>query len=147
MSTTSRTIAAQPDDVFAVLSDGWSFATWVVGAARIRAVDPHWPQPGASIQHSVGTWPIMLDDSTSVEEMTPALLLQLRARAWPAGEARVRIELEAVGAETLVSITEAPVSGPGLLLPAPVRDVLLDLRNAETLQRLAYLVEGGARTG
>lgn len=145
MSSTSRTIPAPPDDVFAVLSDGWTFASWVVGAARIRAVDEHWPQVGARIQHSVGSWPALVDDFTEVEEMTPSRLLQLRARAWPGGEARVRIELEEHSLGTQVTMTEDAVSGPATLVPAVARDLLLDWRNVESLQRLAYLVEGGAR--
>ena len=36
---------------------GWSFATWVVGACRIRSVDPGWPSAGTGIEHSVGAWP------------------------------------------------------------------------------------------
>lgn len=145
MSVTSRTIPAAPEDVFAVLSDGWTFASWVVGASRIRDVDEHWPQPGARIQHSVGSWPLLLDDHTAVEEMTPHRMLQMRARGWPAGEARIRIELEEQGSGTLVTITEDAVSGPGLLVPGVLRDSLLDWRNVETLQRLAYRVEGETR--
>ncbi|MDQ3627745.1 MAG: SRPBCC family protein [Actinomycetota bacterium] len=147
MSVTSRSIPASAEDVFAVLSDGWTFASWVVGASRIRDVDEHWPQPGARIQHSVGSWPLLLDDHTAVEEMTPGRMLQMRARGWPAGEARIRIELQEQGTDTRVTITEDAVSGPGLLMPQVVRDVLLDWRNVETLQRLAYRVEGEVRRG
>jgi len=145
MSVTSRTIPAAPEDVFAVLSDGWTFASWVVGASRIRDVDEHWPQPGTRIQHSVGSWPLLLDDHTSAEEMTPNRMLQMRARGWPAGEARIRIELEEQGSGTVVTITEDAVSGPGLLVPGVLRSALLDWRNVETLQRLAYRVEGEVR--
>ena len=35
-------------------------------------------------------------------------------------------------------------SGPGLLMPKPVRDAMIYLRNTETLNRLRYLAEGGA---
>lgn len=36
MSKTSRVVGADPDDVFAVLADGWSYAGWVVGDSYIR---------------------------------------------------------------------------------------------------------------
>ena len=39
MSRNTRMMSCTPQDVFDVLSDGWSYATWVVGAARIRDVD------------------------------------------------------------------------------------------------------------
>ncbi len=29
-----------------MLSDGWLYASWVVGASRVRDVDPRWPSPG-----------------------------------------------------------------------------------------------------
>ena len=39
MSTTSRTIAATPEQVWSVLADGWLYPLFVVGAARMRDVD------------------------------------------------------------------------------------------------------------
>ena len=39
MSETTRMFNCTPQAVFDVLTDGWTYATWVVGAARIRAVD------------------------------------------------------------------------------------------------------------
>ena len=42
----SRSIAAPAEAVWAVLADGWQYATWVVGASRVRAVDAGWPQGG-----------------------------------------------------------------------------------------------------
>ena len=38
-----------------MLSDGWSYATWVVGAARIRDVDDGWPTVGTKIHHPSGS--------------------------------------------------------------------------------------------
>src|SRR5688572_22977970 len=104
MNTTSRVVRADAAAVFAVLSDGWLYPLWVVGASRIRAVDDHWPQPGARLHHSVGVWPLLLDDDTQVEQVQPDRLIVLKARAWPSGEARVRIELEPVGVHTRVTI-------------------------------------------
>ena len=38
-------------------------------------------------------------------------------------------------------IEEDAVSGPGVLVPEPLRGMTLRWRNIETLQRLAYLAE------
>ena len=43
--------------------------TWAVGAARIREVDEDWPAVGARIHHSVGAWPVLISDTTVVEEV------------------------------------------------------------------------------
>lgn len=145
MSTTARLVHATPADVFAVLANGWLYPVWVVGASRVRAVDADWPQPDSRIHHSVGSWPLLLDDETVVEEFVDEHLLVLKARAWPAGEARVRIRAEAVGSDTRVTIEEDAVAGPATLIPAPARHLLLDVRNVETLARLAFVVEGRTR--
>lgn len=124
-----------------MLADGWLYPLWVVGATRMREVDPHWPENGAVLHHSVGAWPLVIDDTTSVTLSVPGSRLDLRARGWPAGEAAVSIHLEAVGSETRVRIEEDVVSGPGRLVPAPLRHLPLAWRNVETLRRLAYLAE------
>lgn len=134
-----------PDDVFAVLEDGWSYGTWVVGAARIRDVDADWPRAGSRIHHSVGAWPLLLSDTTEVEAVDAPNLLQLRVRAWPTGEGRVLLTCERRGRQTEVALEERAVSGPAKLLPAPVQDLMLHPRNVEALRRLAYLAENHAR--
>jgi uncharacterized protein YndB with AHSA1/START domain len=57
MISISRPIEATPEQVWAVLGDGWLYAGWVVGASRIREVDPGWPAKGSRIAHSVGSCP------------------------------------------------------------------------------------------
>jgi hypothetical protein len=123
------------------LSDGWLYPLWVVGATRMREVDTGWPAPGARLHHSVGSWPLTLDDITEVEESVPGVRLKLRAHAWPAGRADVTITLHAQGADTEVVIEEQAVSGPGALVPKVAQDPLLTWRNVESLRRLAFLVE------
>lgn len=145
MSSTSRVFQCSPDDVFDVLEDGWSYATWVVGAARIRDVDLSWPDPGSRIHHSVGVWPVLLSDTTSIESLDRPHELVLTVRAWPAGEGTVRITCEPQGDGTLVTIHEDASSGPALLLLKPLRDLMLTWRNVEALRRLAYLAESRAR--
>jgi uncharacterized protein YndB with AHSA1/START domain len=142
VSTNERLIHATPQQVWDVLADGWLYPLWVVGASRMRAVDDEWPAVGAQLHHSVGAWPLLLDDTTEVLDSRPLALLQLRARAWPTGEAQVTLRLRPLGAETEVVIEEKAVSGPGVLVPAIVEDPLLKWRNTETLRRLALVVEG-----
>ena len=142
MSTRSRLIKATPEQVWSVLADGWLYPLFVVGASRMRDVDEGWPAVGTRLHHSVGSWPLLIDDTTEVLEADPPSRLLLLARGWPAGEAHVEIVLEQTGSETLVTIHEDATAGPGVLVPKPLRDVQLDLRNDETLQRLAYVVEG-----
>ncbi|WP_201931050.1 SRPBCC family protein [Nocardioides donggukensis] len=134
-------MSATPEQVWAVLADGWLYPLWVVGASRMREVDAHWPEVGAHLSHSVGAWPLLVDDSTEVTECVPGVRLGLRARAWPSGEAGVTIHMTAVGAETEVRIEEDAVSGPGRLVPPPLRHLPLAWRNVETLRRLAYVAE------
>lgn len=143
----SRPIEATSDQVWAVLSDGWLYAGWVVGASRIRDVDPRWPAKGSTIAHSVGSWPLLLDDDTEVLTCRPGRLLRLLARTRPLGESLVEIEITprpGLGGCT-VEIREDAVSGPGILVPAPLRQLALIPRNRESLRRLDYLVRGRLR--
>lgn len=142
-ATVSRRIPVSSDAVWAVLADGWSYATWVVGACRIRAVDRSWPAPGAAIEHSVGLWPVLINDETEVKSAEPGRELVMVARGRPFGEAEVRIRLEPDGPDaTDVTMTEDAVSGPGTLVPEPLRRAALVPRNTESLRRLDLLARG-----
>jgi Polyketide cyclase / dehydrase and lipid transport len=141
MATNTRVVHATTEQVWSVLADGWLYPVWVVGASRMREVDDTWPAVGSRLHHSFGVWPALIDDNTEVVEATPGAMLGMRARGWPLGEARVIIRLRALGAETEVRIDEDAVSGPGRLVPEPVRAVAIRWRNAETLERLAYIAE------
>jgi uncharacterized protein YndB with AHSA1/START domain len=140
-----RTINASPEEVWEVLSDGWLYPLWVVGASRMRDVEPAWPAVGSHLHHSVGVWPGLIDDNTEVLAAEPGRCIELRAKGWPMGEAEVIIELEPAGEGTLVRIHEKPIKGPGVLLPEPLIAPMLKWRNTETLRRLAYVVEGRRR--
>ncbi len=141
MQTTSRVLETDIDTVWSVLSDGWLYPLFVVGASRMREVDDAWPAPGSRLHHSVGSWPALLDDDTEVLDADPPRRLRLRARAWPSGEAEVEFSLEAQGSRTLVEVSEDAVAGPGTLVPSLLRHPLLLWRNTETLRRLAYVAE------
>ncbi len=144
--TISRRVAAPASAVWEVLSDGWSYANWVVGAARVRDVDADWPAAGTRVHHSFGVWPLLIQDFNRVESVTPPQDLVLTARGWPAGEAHVHLSVQPDGPELcVVTITEDAVSGPAKLIPAAVRRVLIAPRNRETLNRVAMLAEGHHR--
>ncbi len=134
----------RPTDVFAVLSDGWTYGLWVVGAARIRDVDPGWPQAGARIHHSVGVWPMLLHESTHSEGAEAPHRLSMRARAWPIGEAHIDLRIDPHDQGCVVTIDEHAASGPATMVPAAVQAVILRWRNAETLRRLSFIAEGRA---
>ena len=117
MSTNTRIVAATPEHVWNVLADGWLYPLWVVGASRMREVDDHWPEIGARLHHSVGSWPLLIDDFTEVLDASPASMLRLRARTWPIGAAEVTLRLSPVGTDTEVTIEEQVTSGPAALVP------------------------------
>lgn len=137
-SEVERVMPVPPERVFAVLADGWLYAAWVVGASRIRAVDQHWPAAGSRIHHSVGVWPLLLDDHTEVVEALPPRRLVLRPRARPLGAALVELELFPAAAGTRVVLREFPTNGPAVLA-APLALALVPPRNREALRRLEYL--------
>lgn len=139
----TRRVHGPADEVWAVLADGWLYATWVVGASRIRDVDRQWPQVGSRLHHSFGLWPVLIDDHTEVLGCDPGRQLVLEARGWPAGAARVRIMVSAAGTHGSVVRLAADVSdGPGRLIPRPARQMLIAFRNEEALRRLALIAEG-----
>lgn len=144
MSTVHRWFRCDASAVFEVLADGWLYPTWVVGAARMRDVDRAWPQPGARLRHSVGTWPLLLDDTTSSVEWQPPRRMVMRARGWPIGEARVEIDVAPRDGGCVVRMREYAERGPARLVPGLLADLVLGPRNRETLRRLASLAEGRA---
>lgn len=149
MAQNTRALRCTAADVFRVLADGWLYPSWVVGASRMRDVDETWPRAGSALHHSVGVWPFLIDDSTRSSVWSPPHRLELRARAWPVGEASVVIEVKETGEETcVVRIREEVRRGRARAIPRPLLEPVIRWRNAETLHRLAYLAEGMAgRTG
>lgn len=143
MVTVTRRVQLTPQQIFAVIADGWSFASWVVGAAHIRAVDSNWPAVGSRIHHSVGPWPLSIDDTTTVRAVEPGLMIELNARMWPVGSARVRITLQALSpTETEIVFEEEANGGPARVLPEAAQAVVLRPRNTESLRRLCDIAAG-----
>lgn len=112
----------------------------MVGTAHIRAVDATWPEVGSQIHHSVGPWPLVLHDATTVREFSPGRHLILRAGFWPAGEAEVEFTVEPVADGVRLRMAETVLGGPMRWL-GPVAAAGLRVRNGETLSRLKARVE------
>lgn len=142
MIEVSQTMAAGADRVFAVLADGWLYPLWVVGASHMRHVDDDWPAVGSRIHHSVGPWPLDIEDVTKVTAVQPDRMLELDARVWPTGAARVRLTLEPVGKnQTRVTMGEIFERGPAREVPQPLQAAMMRPRNVEALRRLADIAE------
>jgi len=133
----TRTIPVTADRVFAVLADGWVYAGWVVGATHVRNVDGSWPAVGARIHHSLGPWPFVVHDVTTVVDAEKDRRLELDAGIWPMGTARVRLALTPLGNQTEVRMAERAVSGPLARVPRSAQAMVLRPRNREALRRLS----------
>ncbi len=149
MIEVSRVTHASPDAVWQVLTDGWLYPVWVVGASRMRDVEEAWPAVGSRLHHSFGVWPVVVDDTTQVLEAEPGRRIKLQARGWPAGEATVELVLTPLpdrgadaGVGCRVTLREDATAGPGRFVPYPLRLAALYPRNVETLRRLAFIAEG-----
>ncbi|MFQ6392227.1 SRPBCC family protein [Nocardia sp. KC 131] len=140
------TVPVGPERAFEVLADGWLYASWVVGASHIREVDAGWPEVGTRIHYSLGLWPVTVQDVTEVRAVDAPRMLELEARLWPVGSARIRLDLDRTApGMTRIRMTEHAMSGPGQLVPNAVQGLLLKPRNQESLARLSDLIIGRAR--
>ncbi|MBF6339566.1 SRPBCC family protein [Nocardia abscessus] len=140
------TVPTTPEQVFAVLADGWLFSTWVVGATHIRDVDDDWPAVGTRLHYSVGVWPFTADDTTQVISVEPPHMLELEAKLSPLGSAWIRLELvETASGETEIRMYEHAKKGLGTMVPNVLQEILLVPRNKESLSRLADTAVGRAR--
>lgn len=141
-----RTTSAPPRRVWAVIADGWTYGAWVVGASRVRSVDVSWPDPGSRLHHSVGLWPLVRDDTTSVLESQPEeMRIVLRARVRPYGTQVVELQICEDPEGALVTMREDASGGLAILAPRPLRQAGLVLRNREALHRLCLLAERETR--
>ncbi|MEV5766260.1 SRPBCC family protein [Micromonospora sp. NPDC052213] len=135
-------IEARPEQVWAVLADGWTYSDWVVGTAHVRDVDDAWPRVGSQLHHKAGPWPLSLQDSSTVLACEPPRRLVIRAGLWPAGEAKVVFTLEPVGdGATRVRIGEDFAAGPLRWVRNKINDLVLHQRNRETLTRLTDIAK------
>jgi Polyketide cyclase / dehydrase and lipid transport len=138
---TTRDAAASCQRVWDVMADGWTYAQWVVGNSRTRAVDGNWPEPGAAIRHSIGVWPLVINDETIVESCDPPHELVLLARLGPLGAARITMRLHGTPDGCRIEMIEVPVEGAVGLIPNQLALLAIHPRNRECLLRLAALAE------
>lgn len=140
--TVTRDIAATRQRVWDVLANGWTYSGWVVGNSRIRAVDSHWPAPGARILHSIGTWPAVVDDETVVLSCVQGEELVLLAKVRPAATARISLRLSDIqGGGCRVEMKEVATSIPLRWVPDGVQLLGVAPRNRECTWRLAMIAE------
>jgi Polyketide cyclase / dehydrase and lipid transport len=131
-----------PDRVFSLLEDPRSLAYFVVGTRTIRRFDPGWPDPQTEVHHTIGIFPFLLRDKTTVVEAQPGTYLALEARFRPIGVMRVEFRLADRGDHTELTVDEYPVSGP--VAVSGIRravDALVALRNLEMSRRLKRLID------
>ncbi|MCV7078223.1 SRPBCC family protein [Mycobacterium szulgai] len=136
-----REVEASRQAVWDVLANGWTYSQWVVGNSRTRAVDSQWPEPGSAIRHSIGVWPLVINDQTVVESCTPGEELVLHAGLGLFGAARITMRLSEIPGGCRVAMIEVPVEGAIGLIPDRLALVGIYPRNRECLLRLAAMAE------
>jgi uncharacterized protein YndB with AHSA1/START domain len=129
-------VRATPEAVFDVLDDPCAYPRWVVGARRVRAVDPTWPAVGSRFHHAIGAPGAELHDNSKVLARDRPRHLSLEVRFRPTGVARVDIDVTPRPDGCEVTMEETPTDGPVHHLPRAVIDPALRLRNALSLFRL-----------
>lgn len=143
MSRNRIQLPAPPEKVFDVLVDPYSFPKWVLGAKRIRGVDPDWPRPGSAFHHASGAGgELTVKDKTELITMNPPSSLVLQAYLRPLGIVRIRILLESgrLAGTTLLTIREAPAPGTRLRKVKRLLDPALAARNRKSLKCLDKLI-------
>jgi uncharacterized protein YndB with AHSA1/START domain len=145
MSVNETYVNAPPEAVFDILSDPNSYAHWVVGASRTRKADATWPKPGSKFHHTQGAFGVGLPDNTEVLASTPPRRLVMEARIRPFAVNKVEMQLHPRGGGTRVRMIEYPTGGLAKILPSPVTDFMLHLRNIEALRRLRRMAEDGRK--
>ncbi len=137
-----RCTSASREQVWSVIADGWTYSQWVVGNSRMRAVDPEWPAVGSTIHHSVGVWPLVLDDISTVEICRPCELLVLQVKGRPFGKARVTMRLsDLADGGCRIEMAEVPIGAPLGWVPERVALLAAAPRNRECTARLASIAE------
>jgi uncharacterized protein YndB with AHSA1/START domain len=147
-TATSVEIDAPQSAVFAAIVDADTYPDWLVGARRIRHIEPEWPERGGRFHHTIGFGPVRLDDVTQSLEVDAPHLLRLRAGMGPLGAALVTFRVTGTADATVLTIDEGPDEGPFRFLwkvAGPVVRFLMWGRNSASLEQLRDLVENDAR--
>ncbi|MCX2926929.1 SRPBCC family protein [Streptomyces sp. NEAU-W12] len=145
MAERHRLIERPPADVWAVLADGTRYGDWVVGTSGTRPEVGVWPRVGSSIAYTVHLAPWSVSGNTVVRRCEAPFILELEADSGWLGTARIALEVRPWGENTLVTINEHPLRGPGGTLHNTLVDVLIQLRHRSMLARLADVVEHSPR--
>lgn len=143
MAETEIEIAATPKEVFSTLVDCCTYESWLVGCKEIRDVESAWPEPGSRFFHRVGMGPLTIADSTKVVSIDENRELVLEARARPAGIVHVRFVVERRGEGSVLRIHELPKRGLVAAAWNPAFQVMIHMRNKESLRRLKNFIEDG----
>lgn len=83
----------------------------------------------------------MTRDETRMLRLEQDRLVELNMQLWPAGEGVVRLELQAQGDKTRVTMHEEFTKGPVAAMDNVVQQVALKLRNDWSLNKLKNVVE------
>jgi hypothetical protein len=143
--TVTRDTTATRQQLWNVIADGWTYSQWVVGNTRMRAVETSWPAPGSKIHHTIGIWPVVLNDETEVESCTPQEELVLLAKTRPFGGARITLRLFDTANGSRIEMAEVPVGGPLNWVPRRLALAAVYPRNRECTARLVALAERRAQ--
>jgi uncharacterized protein YndB with AHSA1/START domain len=139
------TVALGRDDVFRTIADPRTYPDWLVGAQRIRRVDPAFPAPATEFEHSVGPADgATVDDSSEVLVADPPRRLDLAVHVGPL-DGDVTFLLEESAGRTTVILRERPTGRLAALTPL-LRPALF-ARNRWSLHRLRRLLEGAGGPG
>jgi hypothetical protein len=112
-----------------------------VGTSAIRGVDADWPQIGTRLHYRIGPARLAKRDETRVLRLVDGHELELEAVGHPLGSARVDFRVDKVRDGSLVTIIEHPTKGVLARLHNPLLELLVYLRNVETLRRLEREVQ------
>lgn len=136
-----REIAADPERVFAVVSDPRTYPDWLLGAQEIRAVDADFPRVGSVFHHSVGpTEETTVDDVSEVLAVERPRRLVLRVHVGRmVGIAELLVDGTRDGSE--VRFRERPAGLPRYAMP--LLRPMLHGRNAKSLRQLEERVLTG----
>jgi uncharacterized protein YndB with AHSA1/START domain len=129
-------LPAPPEEVFEVLADPETYPEWLIGAQRIRQVDPDFPRPGSGFEHSVGASPeVAVDDRTKALEADPPHHLELDVHAGPF-HGVVDFEIHSGPAGTSRICFREAATGPAAVLTPLLRPIVY-ARNGRSLVKLA----------
>lgn len=130
-------IPVAPSVVWARLADPYAYPRWVVGSDRTVSADEHWPLPEAEFRVRLVTGHV---DHTIVREVDPGRSIKLEVGSM-VGPASVLIELQASNGGTDVTLIENPAGKVRPLRYLPPVQLLIKLRNVESLRRLRRLCQ------